>query len=308
MTQLTIACAIDLSDCSRRALRYAGALAGHFGAHLAVIHVHERQSLPAGQAEPSAADWRERLHRFVSGEVPHLTGRDTEHDIQLRHGHAAREILKFAALRQADLLVLGTHGQLGVQTSLFGSTMEHALRNSPVPVLAVPLGGPASSNVDAPLIQPGPVIAPVDFSPASLAASRIARGIASALGVPLLLMHVVAPAATLAPRELPNPDVDPDPALLMDGLTTSLGGIVQVESVIRHGSRGGEIAAVANERRVSVIVMSLKGEGAPLGIRKPGAIAYDVMRLAPVPVLALPPGASHAFAGHREPQASSAEV
>jgi hypothetical protein len=181
--------------------------------------------------------------------------------------------------------------------------MEHALRNSPVPVLAVPLGGPADSDVTAPLILPGPVVAPVDFSPASVAASRIARGIASALGVPLVLMHVVAQmaaAAVTVPGEADRDEArDPSPAVLMADLALSLAGVVPVEPLIRRGSRGTEIAALALQRRVSVIVMSLKGEGAPVGLRKPGVIAYDVMRLAPVPVLAVPPGVSHAFAGHR---------
>ena len=36
---LTIVCPVDDSDCSKRALRYAGALAEHFGARLVVLHV-----------------------------------------------------------------------------------------------------------------------------------------------------------------------------------------------------------------------------------------------------------------------------
>jgi nucleotide-binding universal stress UspA family protein len=38
---LTIVCPVDYSDCSKRALRFAGALAEHFGARLVVMHVFD---------------------------------------------------------------------------------------------------------------------------------------------------------------------------------------------------------------------------------------------------------------------------
>jgi hypothetical protein len=41
MHRLTIVCPIDYSDCSKRALRFAGALAEHFGARLVVLHVFD---------------------------------------------------------------------------------------------------------------------------------------------------------------------------------------------------------------------------------------------------------------------------
>ena len=40
----------------------------------------------------------------------------------------------------ADLVVMGTQGSGGAKRLVFGSTTERVLRESPVPVLAVPAG------------------------------------------------------------------------------------------------------------------------------------------------------------------------
>lgn len=295
MAALTIACAVDLSECSRRALRYAGALVEHFGAHLHVIHVSELpiESGPPGSPDLSGPDGQARLLDFVSREVPLVTRWGGCLEVEMRPGHPAREILKFVTARRADLLVMGSHGRRDLQAPFFGSTTAHALRRSPIPVLAVPVGGPAGS----PLIRMGPVLAPVDFSPASVIDSRIARGIAAALSVPLLLVHVVRQPGQTAASQNMTREIDPqDPAACMAALVTSLEDGVTVESVIRNGSPAAGIAKVALERGVSLIVMSLKGRSGPLRRRQAGALAYEVMCVAPVPVLALPPVVVDAFA------------
>jgi nucleotide-binding universal stress UspA family protein len=300
MTPLTIACAVDFSDCSRRAFRYAGALAEHFGAHLHVIHVIEApvKGGPPGRPDPSGRGGLERLLDFVSQEMPHVTQRSGRLAVDVRQGHPAREVLKYVNARRADLVVMGSHGRRDLQAPFFGSTTAHALRRSPIPVLAVPLAEPGESGVSAPLIRWGPILSPTDFSPASATSGLVARGIAAALSVPLLLVHVVPKPGPAAASEQWTGDVaDRDPHTLMADLVASLEGVVPLESLIQHGHRARGIAAVTLQRDVSLIVMSLKG-GAARGRHKPGMIAYQVMCVAPVPVLALPLPALHAFASH----------
>ena len=53
-------------------------------------------------------------------------------------------ILDTAKEKNADLIVMGTHGRHGVSRFLFGSTAEAVVRTSPIPVLTV--RAPADGN------------------------------------------------------------------------------------------------------------------------------------------------------------------
>ena len=57
-------------------------------------------------------------------------------------GEAAEEILKQVEECRAELVVMGTQGLEGPKRYFFGSTTERVLRESRVPVLAVPAEGP----------------------------------------------------------------------------------------------------------------------------------------------------------------------
>jgi nucleotide-binding universal stress UspA family protein len=52
-------------------------------------------------------------------------------------GRPADMLVAAAPQRNADLIVLGSHGRRGVHHLLLGSVAEHVVRNSPVPVLVV---------------------------------------------------------------------------------------------------------------------------------------------------------------------------
>jgi nucleotide-binding universal stress UspA family protein len=49
----------------------------------------------------------------------------------------AREIIKQAEIMQADLIVMGAHGQSSILDNLIGSTTEKVIRRSSVPVFVV---------------------------------------------------------------------------------------------------------------------------------------------------------------------------
>jgi hypothetical protein len=52
-------------------------------------------------------------------------------------GVPSAEIIKFAKSRQADLIVMGTHGRTGLAHVLLGSTAERVIQKAPCPVLTV---------------------------------------------------------------------------------------------------------------------------------------------------------------------------
>jgi nucleotide-binding universal stress UspA family protein len=51
------------------------------------------------------------------------------------------EIIKTAQEKNADLIIIGTHGRTGIDHMLFGSTAEKVVRKAPCPVLTVRMAG-----------------------------------------------------------------------------------------------------------------------------------------------------------------------
>ena len=51
------------------------------------------------------------------------------------------EIIRTAKEKNADMIVIGTHGRTGIDHMLFGSTAEKVVRKSPCPVLTVRMAG-----------------------------------------------------------------------------------------------------------------------------------------------------------------------
>jgi len=108
-----IACAIDFSPASLKALRYASALAEAFRSTLLVAHVIELEAGLAGSpdrvgspaARTAESRWRHRLHEAADRDLP-TTAEVHEH---LLTGDPASGILRLAQEESADLIVIGGH-------------------------------------------------------------------------------------------------------------------------------------------------------------------------------------------------------
>jgi nucleotide-binding universal stress UspA family protein len=139
----SILCPVDFSPHAERALIYALDLAQLTRAHLTIITAVD----PFLEAASSASGHGETLMRQTQGEIHDLltrisAGRHAPREapgIAVLTGNAADEILKQIVECGADLVVMGTQGLEGSRRFVFGSTTEKVLRESPVPVLAVPL-------------------------------------------------------------------------------------------------------------------------------------------------------------------------
>ena len=55
----------------------------------------------------------------------------------LAEGKPSREILRVAAERQSDLIVIGIHGRGAADLLFFGSTAQHVVREAACPVLTL---------------------------------------------------------------------------------------------------------------------------------------------------------------------------
>jgi nucleotide-binding universal stress UspA family protein len=159
-----ILCAVDFSDCSIAALRYAFALAAGSGAHLTAVTVVEWQPFGydplvgvtdlTGFHEAAERTALEHLRKVVAG----LTVEGVDVEETVASGKPHHEILRLAAERQADLIVLGIHGKNPVDRLLFGSTAEPVVRRASCPVLTVRAEVPA--RVARPAREShGPIIA-----------------------------------------------------------------------------------------------------------------------------------------------------
>jgi nucleotide-binding universal stress UspA family protein len=143
-----IACAIDFSDCSMHALRYAMSLAQEADARLTVVHVIERPVHgppdPSGVSRPGPRSLEEYLALMeqeararLDDVVPQEVRAYCTVETAVPSGTPYREILRVVEAQQADVLVVGTHGRGALDRMLFGSTTQHLVRQSPCPVLTL---------------------------------------------------------------------------------------------------------------------------------------------------------------------------
>lgn len=127
----------DFSVASEHARQMAYELAQDYGAELVFLHCVEPPvyygelgvnfTSPDGYRELA----RERVDELIE------PGSPVRSETIIAEGPAAPEILRVAAERHADLLVIGSHGRTGLGRVLMGSVAEEVARKSPCPVLIV---------------------------------------------------------------------------------------------------------------------------------------------------------------------------
>jgi nucleotide-binding universal stress UspA family protein len=201
------------------------------------------------------------------------------------------EILRVARERSCDLIVMSSHGLTGARKLFFGSTTERVLRETTVPVLVTPPADPGSIHVEDARRLLGRIAAPVDLSPASHYLVRVAVGLAHALDLPLILVHVIEPVRSrLVSRSNLIGLESNRRAVAEDSLDQILARIPRrpkLEAMIVHGDPAEEAAKVVRDRHAGFVVMGL--HGSPMLGPRMGSVTYRMLCLAAVPVLALPP-------------------
>lgn len=295
----SILCPIDFSEASAGALRYAAALARHFSTRLIVLSVEDpllTEALDLGVGvvwEPELC--KREMRQFTAKTFGKDAGLLALLEYEVAVGKPAPEILRVARERSCDLIVLSSHGLTGVRKLFFGSTTERVLRETTRPVLVTPPHDPGPIRIEDAKRLLGRVLVPVDLSAASLHQTQVARGIAEAIAVPLIALHVVEPVKSHLVSKLHGASVETNRrALAEDRLSDLLATTprrLQVEPLVAYGDPAEEIAKVARDRQAGLIVMGLHGS-ALLGPRM-GSVTYRLLCLSPVLVLAVPPQHLH---------------
>ena len=292
----SIVCPVDFSEPSRAALNYAAAVAEHLGARLLVVAVEDPLLAATAEAaglQPLAQQAEEELRHFVGSVVSSPASSRAIIEFAVTVGHPAPEIVRLAEQSGSALIVISSHGRSGLTKRFFGSTTERVLREATVPVLITPPGAPRVTTASDIGRHVQRIVAPIDLTDASPGQVRIAAGIATSLGVPLLLAHVLEPIYVPPRVRLAIPALDHDRRLAaekkMVEQLAACDSQSPIETLVLTGDVAEEIAGLADTRHAGLIVMGLHSSGR-LG-RRMGSVTYRVLCLTRALVLALPPAA-----------------
>jgi universal stress protein A len=132
----------DFSDTADAALLRALDLAEQFGAQVTLVHVYRIPTFgyPDGAMIAQvgvAQDLHVSLTNALKNELEAHAARGVPMSYVLRVGSATDAINDVADELGADMIVVGTHGRVGLAHVLLGSTAEQVLRTATRPVLVV---------------------------------------------------------------------------------------------------------------------------------------------------------------------------
>ena len=291
----SILCPIDFSAASAGALRYAAAISAHFGTKLIVLSVEDpllAEALDLGTGVVwSPEDCQRGMEQFAAKTFGAESSTLTTLDYEVAVGKPAAEILRVARERSCDLIVISTHGLTGVRKLFFGSTTERVLRETIEPVLVTPALDPGPVHLEDANRLIGRIVVPVDLSPASRHQTEVACGLAEALGVPMIFVHVIEPLKTRLAARLHLAGIEADRrAIAEDGLSELMAIVpprLHREALVAYGDPAEELSKVVYDRHAGLVVLGL--HGSPLLGPRMGSVTYRMLCLHPALVLALPP-------------------
>lgn len=256
---------VDLTPVSGRAFRAARFVADKFHARLEVVHCRPPLSPELDVYGPAAAG--PKLARVEAALRRRFRGADALHVVV---GDPGRVLPRLAKEREADLVVVGTHGRMGAARALSGSVAAQVMRRCRVPVLVVRGGFRAPKHVLAPIREDK------DAERGLIAAGLVARS----LGARLDVLHVMTdPLFGTKPQKLIRSRVAALPAGVRRATVP--------EPVVAVGRPVAEIVRAARGRDLVVLVERSRG---PLEDMFAGTTAERVARRCPAPVLTIPSG------------------
>ena len=138
-----ILCPVDFSPSSMRAIDYAVSLAEEAGGRLTLLHVLEwfSEDEPREHGHFSVPEYRRYMQQDartrLQKAVPDEARLWCEPEEVLDAGKPSQQILRTAAERSADLIVMGVAGHNPLNLALFGSTAQRVVREATCPVLTI---------------------------------------------------------------------------------------------------------------------------------------------------------------------------
>ena len=142
-----ILCPVDFSESSFHALKYAISMAQEADGQLTVLHVVSHEFENTADMASIVYDEGMTIGNFLKQREEALRRRLQEAvadatefcsvESMTTHGKPWREVLRIAAERQSDLIVMGVQGRGAADLLFFGSTTQHVVREAACPVLTL---------------------------------------------------------------------------------------------------------------------------------------------------------------------------
>ena len=280
MSLKTLLVATDFSPASENALRFAVNLSRVYGAKLLLAHV-----LPPPQEAVTE-------HRICDHDVKHRAEVETrlakmgdfesfaglQHEEIILEGTPQEAVTDLIRKRDADVVVLGTHGRTGLRDLLMGSVAETIFRHTDCPVITV---GPRVRfpHVDSAKIEK--IMLATDLQ-GTQHALPYALSLARENNAQLLMLHVLEGTAVL-PFDVPDRFAEAAKKQMWQILADQ-GYTGTPELIVEMGRPAREILATASIQDVDLIVMGVHN-GRTTASHAPWAVAHQVVGRAPCPVL-----------------------
>jgi nucleotide-binding universal stress UspA family protein len=161
----TILVPLDGSAESNAALPAARTIAHAFGAPVKLLRVLATEDRDISRAAT------QNLHRIAD----ELANSGIQVDAAIRYGATADAILKESRSHPSPVIVMRTHGRVGLERAVLGSVTEQVLKDSGVPLVLLRPGGRRLTRIRK-------LVVPVDGSPGGALALGFAVSLAQATG------------------------------------------------------------------------------------------------------------------------------
>ena len=136
-----ILCPVDFSEVSPKLASYAQTLSKALNARIHVLYV--AQSLDQYGALTRLVFGQSTLSEIVT-EAEKVMDTFVKDNFSMENvtskvleGYVPEEILRFARKEDIDLIIMGTHGLMGVDKIIFGSAAEKVVKASKIPVVTI---------------------------------------------------------------------------------------------------------------------------------------------------------------------------
>jgi len=131
---------VDFSSTMNKVVDYGVMVADKLGAEILFLHViNDFQGYDMMLVHPSFMSMTKDLEQKAEERMTHLVKDHQQRENGVRGhvviGDAADEIIDYAKLEKADMIIIGTHGVKGLEKILIGSTADRVVKNAPCPVL-----------------------------------------------------------------------------------------------------------------------------------------------------------------------------
>ena len=282
-----ILCPVDFFPASDAAVSYAAALAGNYEASIHLLHVITPVAVGTYEYAIDTAEIMKSIEERSTDELKKLAAKVKEASIscefQICVGDVYDEIKRAIEVARPEIVVMGTHGRRGVERWFMGSTTEKLLRHSPVPLITISAAGEKQA---APRFQR--ILVTTDFSDGTPDALAYAFSVAQENESQISLLHVIHDVAADVSGKYRDSLIEGVHKQLNDLVPAEAKNWCDVNTRVDTGIPYRIILRILEDEKIDLVVMNIHGKGM-LDRALLGSTAERVVRVAPCPVMLIPP-------------------